>query len=265
MENEKPPKGVATTEQQQKIPKEYADLFAVGAHFGHEKARVHPSMFPFIFGVRNGVHIINVEKTVEKIKEAATFLEEQAKLGKSVLFVGTKLSMREPVKAAAIKSGMYYMVERWPGGVLTNWKTFSNTIAHLAELEEKKQSEEWEKYTKYERMMMDREIDKLNLQWEGIKELKKIPNVVIVVDMKHDELAVADTRTLSIPLVAITDTNVDASIPAYPIPASDDSVQATTYILDHLVTAIVKGKALASAEKEKAEKEKVEKDNTEEK
>lgn len=238
----------------QDIPKEYSDLFEVGAHFGHQKARVHPSMFPFIFGIRNGVHIIDIEKTVEKLNEAVIFLTKQASMGKNVLFVGTKVPVKDLVRDAAEKSGMYYMIERWPGGVLTNWKTFSKTLERLHELEEMKKSEEWGKYTKYERLVMDRELGKLNTQWGGIKELKKVPDALFVTDINHDEIAVAEAKKLGIPIVAIVDTNVDVRGITYIIPANDDSISTASYVLDKAVEAINKGKL----EKGKLEKGKLE-------
>lgn len=225
------------------IPEAQAEFLRAGAHFGHQKSRVHPSMFPFIFGVRNGVHIIDVEKTVEKVAEATNFLRTIAAAGKQVLFVGTKLPVRDLVRKAAEESGMPYMIERWPGGVLTNWKTFTQTLEHLMELEAKKKSEEWEKYTKYERLMMDREINKLELQWGGMKALKRLPDAVVIADVNHDNTAFREAKKLKIPVVAVVNTNTNITRVDYLIPASDNSVPAVRLILEKITEAIKDGKA----------------------
>ena len=225
------------------IPESQAEFLRAGAHFGHQKSRVHPSMFPFIFGVRNGVHIIDVEKTVAKVTEATEFLRTIAAAGKQVLFVGTKLPVRDLVRHAAEESGMPHMIERWPGGVLTNWKTFTQTLEHLMELEEKKKSEEWEKYTKYERLMMDREINKLELQWGGMKALKRLPDAVVIADANHDNTALKEAKKLKIPVVAIVNTNVNITLIGYPIPASDNSIPTVRLILEKISQAIKEGKA----------------------
>lgn len=225
------------------IPEAQAEFLRAGAHFGHQKSRVHPSMFPFIFGVRNGVHIIDVEKTVEKIAEASDFLRGIAAAGKQILFVGTKLPVRDLVRKAADESGMPYMIERWPGGVLTNWKTFTQTLEHLMELEAKKKSEEWEKYTKYERLMMDREINKLEVQWGGMKALKRLPDAVVIADVNHDNTAFREAKKLKIPVVAIVNTNTNITRVDYLIPASDNSIPAVRLILEKIKEAIKDGKA----------------------
>ena len=225
------------------ISAEVQELLERGAHFGHKKSKLHPSMLPFITGVRNTVHIIDVQKTWEMMQRAAQFLQDQAALGKTVLFVGTKPSMRTIVQEHAVKCGVPYVVERWAGGTLTNWKTISLRIDHLRELEAKKASPDWEKYTKQERSLMDQEIARLTLQWGGIRDMKRLPDAVVIVDATHDETAMREAHVLKIPIVGLVNPDTKISDIAFPIPANDNSRKTAEYILQHLQESIVKGKS----------------------
>ncbi|MBI2462626.1 MAG: 30S ribosomal protein S2 [Candidatus Spechtbacteria bacterium] len=228
------------------VSQEIANLFARGAHFGHQKSYVHPSMMPYIVGVRNNVHIIDVQQTLDKLEVARNFLSTQATQGKIILFVGTKLPVRGLVKKYAEEAGMPYIIERWAGGILTNWKTISLRVEYYRDLEAKTKSEDWEKYPKIERLHMEEELGRLARDWGGIHDMKKQPDVVVVVDMHSDSLAVAEANKLDIPVVAIADTNINVNLATYPIPASDDSLASVEFILEKLAEAITKGKSKVS-------------------
>ncbi len=224
------------------LPENMEELLKKGVQFGHVKRYVHPSMFPFIASVRNDVHIIDVEKTLELLKRAQDFLQQKAADGRLILFVGTKPPLRDIVRKAAQEAGMPYLVQHWSGGTLTNWKTISLRIERLRELWELKKSDEFAKYPKQEQSLMQKEMEKLELRWGGIVDLKRTPDVVIVTDMQQDNLAVQEARKIGIPVIGIADTNVNATLATYAIPANDDSITSVEYILEELKNAIVEGK-----------------------
>ncbi len=224
------------------IDPEITEMFEAALHFGHKKTRRHPKMEPYIFGIRNNVSIIDLEQTKEKLKEALDFLKEQVKAPKVILFVDTRPSTREITKDTAKELGLPYVAERWCGGTITNWKTISQRIEYMKTLEAKKKSEDWEKYTKKERHDIEEELKRLNLLWGGIKDMAKLPDVVFVVDMRANDLAVKEARHKGIPIVAIADTNVDPGLADYPIPANDDALSSVKYILEKVKSAIVEGR-----------------------
>ncbi len=218
-------------------------LLESGAHFGHKTSRWHPKMAPYIHSRKNGAHIINLEKTVEALEAALPKITELVKSGKKVLFVGTKKQMKDTTKAAAEAAEMPYVTVRWVGGTLTNVDTINRQIKKVKDLERRMESGELEnRYSKLEVQRFQEEIDALNERYGGIKDMTEQPAAVIIVDALEDKNAIKEAKTLNIPVFAITDTNVDPTDIDYVIPANDDSVKATTLILDYFVNAIKEGK-----------------------
>ncbi|MBR3135131.1 30S ribosomal protein S2 [Candidatus Saccharibacteria bacterium] len=219
------------------------ELLESGAHFGHKTSRWHPKMAPYIHSKRQEAHIINLEKTVDGLEKALPEITKLTKAGKKILFVGTKKQMKEIVKAHAEEAGMPYVTERWVGGTLTNVETVNRQIKKMKDLERRMASGELEmRYSKLEVQRFQEEIDLLNNRYGGIKEMSEQPAAIIVVDAIQDKNAIREANTLHIPVIAICDTNVDPTNVDYVIPANDDSVKATTLILDYINEAIKEGK-----------------------
>lgn len=218
-------------------------LLEAGAHFGHKTSRWHPKMAPYIHSKRSGIHIINLEKTVVGLETALPKLTEIAKSGKKILFVGTKKQLKEVVKTAAESVDMPYVTERWVGGTLTNVETVNRQIKKLKDLERKMASGELEnRYSKLEVQRFQEEIDLLNERYGGIKDLTEQPAAIFVIDANEEKNAIKEANILNIPVFAMVDTNVDPTAIDYVIPANDDSIKATTLILDYVVAAIKAGK-----------------------
>ncbi len=218
-------------------------LLEAGAHFGHKTSRWHPKMAPYIHSRKGNAHIINLEKTVEGLDKALPKITEIVKNGKKVLFVGTKKQMKDAVKAAAESVEMPYVTVRWVGGTLTNVETVNKQIKKVKDLEKRMESGELEnRYSKLEVQRFQEEIDLLNERYGGIKNMTEQPAAVIVVDACEDKNAIREAQTLHIPVFALVDTNVDPTGIDYVIPANDDSVKATTLILDYFTNAIKEGK-----------------------
>ncbi len=218
-------------------------LLEAGAHFGHKTSRWHPKMAPYIHSKRDGAHIINLEKTVEALNVVLPKLTETAENGKKILFVGTKKQMKEIVKTAAESVEMPYVTVRWIGGALTNVDTLNRQNRKLKDLERRMASGELEKrYSKLEVQRFQEEIDSLNELYGGIKEMTEQPAILIVTDAVEDKNAIREANLLHIPVVALTDTNVDPSNIDYVIPCNDDSIKATQLMLDYFVAAIKEGK-----------------------
>lgn len=196
----------------------------------------------YIFMAKNGIHIIDLNKTLECLDEASRFIRETVRKGGDVLFVGTKKQAKDIVQREADRAGMYYVVERWLGGTLTNFSTIKKSIRHLQKLEKEKSSGYGENLTKKEKLSLERERIKLADLHRGIKDMKKIPDVLVVVDILHDDIAVKEARRLDIPVVAILDTNADPTEVDFPIPANDDSIQTIQLIISELTNAILEAK-----------------------
>ena len=218
-------------------------LFEAGAHFGHKTSRWHPKMAPYIHSKRQDAHVINLEKTVDGFNAALPKITEAVKAGKKVLFVGTKKQMKGIVREAAESVDMPYVTVRWVGGTLTNVDTVNRQIKKLKDLERRMASGELEnRYSKLEVQRYQEEIDLLNERYGGIKEMSEQPAIVIVTDANEDKNAVREANVLNIPVVALTDSNVDPTNIDYVIPMNDDSIKATRLALDYFVEAIKEGK-----------------------
>ncbi|MBR2767044.1 30S ribosomal protein S2 [Candidatus Saccharibacteria bacterium] len=218
-------------------------LLEAGAHFGHKSSRWHPKMAPYIHSKRQGAHIINLEKTVEGLEKALPKITDIAKSGKKILFVGTKKQMKDTVKEAAEAVDMPYVTVRWVGGTLTNVETVNRQIKKLKDLERRMASGELEsRYSKLEVQRFQEEIDMLNERYGGIKDMTEQPAAVVVVDAIEDKNAIKEANVLKIPVIAITDSNVDPSNIDYVIPANDDSIKASKLILSYITEAVKEGK-----------------------
>ena len=217
-------------------------LLEAGVHFGHQTRRWDPKMAEYIFQARNGIHIIDLQKTSKKLDEAYTFLKEQVEEGKTVLFVGTKKQAQECMKEAALKCGMYYVDQRWLGGMLTNFDTIQKRIQRLKELEAMEQDGTFEVLPKKEVILLKKEMDKLERNLGGIKEMDKLPGVIFLVDPKKERIAVLEAKKLNIPVIGLVDTNCNPEELDYPIPGNDDAIRAVKLIADVMANAVIEGK-----------------------
>ncbi|MBI2625170.1 MAG: 30S ribosomal protein S2 [Candidatus Nealsonbacteria bacterium] len=218
------------------------EMQKAGVNFGHRTSTTHPKMKPYIAGVKNTIHIINLEKTAEKLGEALKFIQSMAREKKTVLLVGTKVQTRELVKETAKELGLPFVSGRWLGGTITNFSIVLKRLEYFKDLERKRGAGELDKYTKKERIGFDKELKNLENKFGGIKDLTKIPDAVIVLDMRGDYLAAKEAKSKGIPVVAICDTNIDPSSIDYPIPANDDAASSVKYILDKIKEAIKNAK-----------------------
>ena len=216
----------------------FKNLLSTGAHFGHVTRKWHPSYAPYILMERNGVHIINLEETLSGLKKAQDFLSKIVKKNGEVLFVGTKKQAKDIVQQEADRCGMFYVVERWLGGTLTNYSTIKKSIKRL-QLLEKEGSSIYQDLTKKEIQMLNRERVKLADQHRGIKDMRRVPDVLVVVDANFESTAVQEAIRLEIPVIAIVDSNTDPSIVSHVIPANDDSIRTIQLILSALTDAIL--------------------------
>ncbi|MEN9931619.1 MAG: hypothetical protein RIS17_192 [Pseudomonadota bacterium] len=217
------------------------ELIEAGAHFGHQTHRWNPRMKPYIFGARNGVHIIDLSQTVPLFARALDFVSATVKAGGKVLFVGTKRQAQEPIAQAARACGQHFVNHRWLGGMLTNWKTISQSIKRLKSLEEQLGGST-HGLTKKEILQLTRERDKLELSLGGIRDMGGIPDVMFVIDANKEELAIKEANVLGIPVVGILDTNVDPSGIAFPVPGNDDAARAVRLYCDAIANAARTGR-----------------------
>jgi len=226
-------------------------LLEAGVHFGHQTRRWNPKMAPYIYTERNGIHIIDLQKTVGKIDEAYKAVADVAANGGSILFVGTKKQAQDAIKEEATRCGMFYVNERWLGGMLTNFKTIQSRIKRLQKIEEMGEDGTFERLPKKEVTALKKEQDKLQKNLGGIKDMKKIPDAIFVVDPKKERICVAEARSLKIPLIGIADTNCDPEELNYVIPGNDDAIRAVRLIVSRMADAVIEanqGEAVAEAE-----------------
>jgi small subunit ribosomal protein S2 len=216
-------------------------LLEAGVHFGHHTRRWNPKMAPYIFGKRNNIHIINLENTVPMLYEALDAIQSIAKNGGKFLFVGTKRAASDLIAQAATNCGQYYVNHRWLGGMLTNWETVSNSIKKLKSLEERIETGEINSLTKKERLQIERQKEKLDLNLGGIKNMNGIPDAMFIVDTNKESIAILEANNLNIPVIAICDTNSNPSGVDYPIPGNDDALRAISLYCDLVAASILKG------------------------
>ena len=223
-------------------------LLEAGVHFGHQTRRWDPKMAEYIFQARNGIHIIDLQKTSKKLDEAYKFVKEQAEEGKKVLFVGTKKQAQECIKEAAQKCNMYYVDQRWLGGMLTNFKTIQGRVKRLRDLEEMSQDGTFDVLPKKEVSGLRNEMEKLEKNLGGIKDMKEMPGVMFVVDPKKERIAILEARKLGIPVVGLVDTNCNPEDVDYAIPGNDDAIRAVKLIADVIANAVIEGNQGEDAE-----------------
>lgn len=214
---------------------EVKELLEAGVHFGHQTRRWNPKMKPFIFGARNGIYIIDLQKTLTSLEKAKQKVREVASRGKSILFVGTKKQAKAVLEDEAKRAHGFYVTERWLGGMLTNFHTIKNSIKKLKDIERMREDGTMEKFTKKERLMIDNSYEKLSKVLNGIKEMNYLPGLVIVVDAKKEKIAVAEASKLGIPIIGIIDTNADPDPIDFPIAANDDAIKSIKVIVKKLV------------------------------
>ena len=217
-------------------------LLEAGVHFGHQTRRWDPKMAEYIFQARNGIHIIDLKKTSKKLDEAYDFIREQAEEGKTVLFVGTKKQAQECMKEAAIKCGMFYIDQRWLGGMLTNFDTIQKRIQRLKDLETMQEDGTFDVLPKKEVILLKKEMEKLEKNLGGIKEMNELPGVIFLVDPKKERIAILEAKKLGIPVVGLVDTNCNPEELDYPIPGNDDAIRAVKLIADVMANAVIEGR-----------------------
>ncbi len=230
-------------------------LLEAGVHFGHQTRRWDPKMKPFIFTERNGIHIIDLQQTVGRLSDAMNFVRDLAAGGGVVLFVGTKKQAQETIEQESARCNMPYVNQRWMGGMLTNFQTIQSRIRRLTELEAAKERGEFERRPKKEASALDEEITRLNRLLGGMKKLSRLPDAVFVVDPNRESIAIAESRRLELPLVAMVDTNCNPDVIDYPIPANDDAIRAIRLLTGKIADAVLEGVQRREAELSKAEAE----------
>ena len=228
-------------------------LLEAGVHFGHQTRRWDPKMAEYIFQARNGIHIIDLQKTSKKLDEAYAFVKEQAEEGKTVLFVGTKKQAQECMKESALKCGMFYVDQRWLGGMLTNFGTIQKRIQRLKDLEAMEQDGTFDVLPKKEVILLKKEMEKLERNLGGIKEMNELPGVIFLVDPKKERIAILEAKKLGIPVVGLVDTNCNPEEVDYAIPGNDDAIRAVKLIADVMANAVIEGKQGESFEPEMEE------------
>ena len=217
-------------------------LLEAGAHFGHQTGRWHPRMKSYIFTKRNGIHIIDLEQTAALLDKACDFIRQVVAEGGTILFVGTKKQAQEAVEEEAQRCQMYYVNQRWLGGMMTNFATIQARVNHLVRLEDQKEKGEFGRFPKKEALKLDEEIVRLNQQMGGFKEMTDLPSALFIIDPTKEQIALAEARRMGIPVVAIVDTNCNPDDIDYPIPANDDAIRAIKLISSKVADAIIEGK-----------------------
>ena len=217
-------------------------LLEAGAHFGHQTSRWHPRMKKYIFTERNGIHIIDLQQTVEMLNKGYEFVRDLVAKGEGIIFVGTKKQAKETIEAEAKRCGMFYVNQRWLGGMLTNFNTIQRRIDYLVRLEDRKARGEFDHLSKKEALKLEEEIARLNRHMGGFKEMTKFPGALFVVDPTKEKIAVAEAKRTGVPVVAIVDTKCDPDNIDHPIPANDDAVRAVKLITSKIADAVVQGK-----------------------
>lgn len=217
-------------------------LLEAGAHFGHQTSRWHPNMKRYIFTKRNGIHIIDLEQTASMLDKACNFIRQVVADGGSILFVGTKKQAQESIEEAAKRCNMYYVNQRWLGGVLTNFSTIQNRIDYLVRLEDQHAKGEFNRLPKKEALKLEKEITRLNRLIGGFKEMTSLPTALFIIDVTKERLALAEAKRVGIPVTAVADTNCDPTDIDYPIPANDDAIKAIKLICSKIADSVIEGR-----------------------
>ena len=223
-------------------------LLESGVHFGHRTHRWHPQMKPYIFTERNGIHIIDLQQTVKALESAYKYIRDLVAEGGVLLFVGTKRQAHETIQMEAERCGMPYVTVRWLGGMLTNWVTMRQRINELERLERMREKGEFERLTKKEGLMLERQIDKLQMRFGGIRKMHRLPDAVFIVDIRREETAVREANTLEIPIIALVDTNCDPRLVDHIIPSNDDAIRAIKLMVAHIADAVIEGRGMRKEE-----------------
>jgi small subunit ribosomal protein S2 len=244
-----------------KVPLE--TLLAAGSHFGHLTRRWNPKMKEFIFMERNGIHIIDLKKTQEKLEIACQAVNKIIEDGYEMLFIGTKKQAQEIIKTEAMRCGMFFVTERWLGGTLTNFGTIKKSIKHMKNLHKMSSDGTYEKITKKEILQIEREKSKMKKVLEGIEEMKRLPGVIFIIDTKKEQIAVKEARKLGIPIIAIVDTNSDPTIIDFPIPANDDAAKSISVISRIITDAVIEANQKIMEVKEEAKEGETKEDKQE--
>jgi small subunit ribosomal protein S2 len=218
-----------------------AQLLEAGVHFGHKAYRWNPKMFPYIYTERNNIHILDLVQSAQLLKEANTYIKNAAAEGKTFLFIGTKRQANAVIATEALRANSFYVNHRWLGGMLTNWVTLKKRIEYLKSLEEQEANNSLELLPKKEAAIRKKELEKLRNHLNGIKEMKKLPDVAIIVDQKREMTAIKECRSLGIPVISILDTNCDPDLVDIPIPGNDDAIKSIKLILQSLTDNILIG------------------------
>jgi len=222
-------------------------LLETGAHFGHRTERWHPNMRPFIFTARKGIHIIDLQQTMVRLEEACNVVRDVVSEGGSVLFVGTKRQAKDVIQAQAERCGMPYVNERWLGGTLTNWQTIHQRVDYLRELEERQDRGEFDLLPKKEAAGLQRMIEKLNYRLGGIREMSGLPDLLLVIDVRQEDITVREANITGIPIIAIVDTNCDPRRIDYVIPANDDAIRSINLITSAIADAVIEGQQIRAS------------------
>jgi len=218
------------------------EMAKTGLNFGHKVSKLHPKMKPYVSGIKNNVHMFDLEKTAKEFSKALAFISKIVSEGKTIIFVGTKAQLKALIKLAAEECGVPYVTERWLGGTFTNFETIQKRVNYFKDLENKKVSGELEKYTKKERLNFDKEIEGLKIKFEGIKNMTKLPEAVFIFGLDKDITCAREAKRKGIKIVAIVDSNINPDIVDYPIPANDDAISAVQYILEKAKETILANK-----------------------
>ncbi len=219
------------------------ELLEAGAHFGHQTSRWHPKMKRYIFTKRNGIHIIDLEQTASMLDEACEFVKQVTEEGGKILFVGTKKQAQAIIEEEATRCGMYYINQRWIGGVLTNFSTIQNRIDYLVQLEDQQARGDFGRLPKKEALKLGEKIARLNKQMGGFKDMTSLPDIIFIADLSKEKISLAEAQRVGIPVVAIADTNCDPNEIDHPIPANDDAIRAIRLITSKIADAVLEGKA----------------------
>jgi small subunit ribosomal protein S2 len=228
-------------------------LLEAGVHFGHQTRRWNPKMRPFIFTDRNGIHILDLQQTVTRLNDAAKFITNLTANGESILFVGTKKQAQDAIKDEALRSGQFFVNQRWLGGMLTNFQTIQSRIKYMKDLEARRDRGEFERLPKKEAQHLTDELERLERVLGGIRDMRRLPGAIFVVDTKKEHTAVTEANRLEIPVVALADTNTDPDEMDYPIPANDDAIRAVRLLCTKIADAALEGRRQRDSQQQKDE------------